>query len=229
MIVSTQLIILRSTLADDRLRTSSYAVISPLALAQLGRLDTASHLGAVGVDVRLNVAERPAVTGQAEPRAEALELSRLERNSATGIRRPAVVEVERDAAEQVVAAQQQPPLRLEEHDVRRARDRASRARDQVPASVSTSTPGDQLTIGLTTPAMPGLGPFAPPPSAAAAPAAHRSGARPRSVARATAPDRPPPASCARAGDASTARSPRRRRSAPPSRSGPSAHGCRPAA
>ena len=101
---------------------------------------------------------------------------------------------------------------------------------QAPRSVSTSTPGTSSRSGSTT-----LGDAEPWPRALLGLAAQRleparrSGAPPRCAARARARGPAPRASCARGAGASTARSRRARRSAPPARSGRSARGCRPAA
>ena len=66
-----------------------------------------------------DVGERAAVTGQGEPRVEPFDLVERGQELAHRVRRVAGVEVERDAAEQVVAGDQQPALGLVEADVRR--------------------------------------------------------------------------------------------------------------
>ena len=81
--------------------------------------DALAHEHAVGVDVRLHVGERPAVAGEAEPRVELLDEVERVQELAGRIGRVAVVVVQRDAAEQVVAGDQDPALLLVEADVRR--------------------------------------------------------------------------------------------------------------
>src|SRR5947209_3285340 len=84
--------------------------------------DLAQPLGdqlAVGVDVGAHVGEGAPVPGEAQARVEVLDLLQRGEELAGGIGRVAVVVVDRDAPEQVVAGDQQPALGLEEADVRR--------------------------------------------------------------------------------------------------------------
>ena len=76
------------------------------------------HERAVGRDVAADVGERASVAGEHEPGVEPVDL--VERVEELGHRvgRVAGVEVERDAAEQVVAGDQQTALGLVEADVR---------------------------------------------------------------------------------------------------------------
>ena len=81
-------------------------------------LQPLGHERAVGLDVRADVGERAPVAGQAEPRPEHLDALQRGQELADRVGRVAVVVVERHAAEQVVAADQQPPFGLEQADVR---------------------------------------------------------------------------------------------------------------
>ena len=77
----------------------------------------------------MHVGERAAVAARGPGARRARSTTSSEaRNSPTGIGRPAVVEVERDPAEQVVARDQQPALGLVQARRARARARASRGR-----------------------------------------------------------------------------------------------------
>ena len=143
--------------------------------------------------------------------------------------RPAVVVVERDAPEQVVAGDQQPPLGLVAGRRATARGRASRPRARRRGRVSHLDAGHEVAVG----ARPGrrcrtaLAPARLCPARAAAPrAARRSGARSRCAARAPPRGPRPGGSRARGSGASTARSPRARRSSRPARSGRCARACR---
>ena len=108
------------------------------------------------------------------------------RNSPDRVGRVALVEVQRHAAEQVVAGDQQPPLGLVQADVR---GRVAGRLDHLPRRRGRSrptTPGTRSRSTTSSPAMPAARPRAAGrPSAAAAPRARRTGARPRSGARAS--------------------------------------------
>ena len=177
----------------------------------------------------VHVGERAPVPGQAQARAEALDDLQRAQEFADGVGRVAVVEVQRDAPEQVVAGDQQAPLGLEQADVRRARARVSRTRPTRPGRCDADA-GDELAIGLDRPGDAGPAPAALGGVArAAAPPERRSGARSPGAAR-TSPRGP--RSCgpgARGWGASTPRSRRARRSWRPARSGRCARACTPPA
>ena len=73
---------------------------------------------AVALDVRVNVGERAPVPGQAQARAEPLDDVERAQELADGVGRVAVLEVQRDAPQQMIAGDQQAPLGLEQADVR---------------------------------------------------------------------------------------------------------------
>ena len=139
---------------------------------------------AVGVDVRLHVGERAAVAGQAQPRVERLDDVERVQELAGRVGRVAEVVVERDAAEQVVAGDEQAALGLEQADVRRRV--AGRLVDLPGAEVGLDLDaGQRSRSGSTMPAMPiALAAARLAVARAAAPRARRSGARPRCGARA---------------------------------------------
>ena len=151
------------------------------------------------------------------------------RNSPDRIGRPAVVEVQRDATEQMVAGDHQPALGLEQAHVRGSVARASRTPSRCRDRYRSARPSTSGRFGLDHARDPGrhvANPLGVAPRAR--PRGRRSGGPPRSSAPAPAPDRRPIASRARGWGASTARIRRGRRSSPPGPSGPSGRGCRPA-
>ena len=75
------------------------------------------HERAVGLDVRVDVGERARVAGEAQARAERLDAIERGQELADRIGRPAVVEVQRHASEQVVAGDQDAALGLVQADV----------------------------------------------------------------------------------------------------------------
>jgi hypothetical protein len=83
------------------------------------RLQPLGDERAVGVDVRRHVGERACVTGEAQARLECRDPVQRGEELAHRVGGPAVVEVQRHATEQVVAGDQQAPVRLVQADVRR--------------------------------------------------------------------------------------------------------------
>ena len=167
------------------------------------------HQRAIALDVTRQIRERSSVPGQRQPHVEHGDAIQRVEELADRVGRPAVVEVERDAAEHVVAGEQQAPLRLVEHDVRRRVALGVSITLHGPRSVSTT---HALEAGPA-PAAAGRSSrcsrrAGPPPTPAAAPPARRSGGRPRSAARAPPRGRRTARSGARDADGSTARSAR---------------------
>src|SRR5215213_3534377 len=107
----------------------------------------------IGTHVAADVGKRPAVAAQAQAGVERIEFRKRGEELAGGVGRPAVVVVERDAAEQVVAGEQQAPLALVEANVRR---RMPRGLEDVPPPVVVSkvTPPTASRSGSTHPATP---------------------------------------------------------------------------
>jgi hypothetical protein len=77
------------------------------------------HERPVALDVGVDVGERAPVAGQREPRAVGLDRVERRQELTDRVGRVAVVVVQRDAPEQVVAGDEQPALGLEQAHVRR--------------------------------------------------------------------------------------------------------------
>ena len=119
----------------------------PSAKAAANPLELLVELGAVGGDLGRHVAERAPVAGEAEARAlEPVDLVEPADELAHRVGRVAVVEEERDPAEQVVAGDQQPALGLVQDDVR---GRVAGRLVHLPgAEVGLDLdPGDELAVG----------------------------------------------------------------------------------
>ena len=93
------------------------ALAAPDRLGDL--LKALPHELAVALDVRVDIRERSPVAGQAKTRAEPLDDVERVQELTHRVGRVAVLEVQRDAPEEVVAGDQKPALGLEEAHVRR--------------------------------------------------------------------------------------------------------------
>src|SRR3954447_11637260 len=136
-------------------------------------LEALRHEFAVAVDVRADVGERAPVAGQRQPRAERLHRVERVQELADRVGRVAVVVVERDPAEQVIAGDEQPPLGLEQAHVR---GRVARGLDHEPGTQVAAhlDPRQERPVGLHGPGDPGAA-LAP----RVRPARERLGAPPR--------------------------------------------------
>ena len=110
-------------------------------------LQALRHQRPVGLDVRAHVGERAAVAGQGQPRVERVDAVQRAEELADRVGRPAVVEEQRHAAEQVVAGDEHAVLGLVQADVRGRV--AGRLDDGPRAEVGVDDDAvDELAVGL---------------------------------------------------------------------------------
>src|SRR3954452_1745469 len=109
----------RRLLAVDRRDRLECGDRPALAQGTQQRLEPLVHERPGAFDVRIDVGEGPPVAGQREPRAVRRDSVERVEELPDRVGRVAVVVVERDAPEEMVARDEQPPLGLEQADVRR--------------------------------------------------------------------------------------------------------------
>ena len=124
---------------------------APSRARRARRADSASTRSRLAAMWPGDVGERPPVAGHAQPRVERLDDIERVQELADRIRREAVVEVERDASQQVVAGDQQPVARAGAGRHARGRVPASRTPRHGPRSVSNDDAVDQLPVRLRRP------------------------------------------------------------------------------
>ena len=138
-------------------RRSSYAVAAPTASAARTASRRSATSRRLASTCPCDVRERPPVAAERQPRVERVDRVERGQELADGVGRPAEVEVQRDAPEQVVAGDQQAALGQVQAHVRGRVARASRAPASRRGRWRPSTPSTRSRAGSTRPAT-GRGP-----------------------------------------------------------------------